>query len=588
MNLNITRDELTRQSIVKLKRKCKELKISREGGKMDIVNRIFYMMEGRHGTQPHTRTFRADTRKLRLQHRLHRKTKRNKKGGKNSKKEKKKCLSLRFVGIRPPKSDKFDNFISSFTGTMGEIQIKSMHAKTNLVSTSTVSKLKKCIRNIYSIPSRYDILILSSQVSDMIISDRDEATLSHFGIADHNLLTIGISRDDEPDPTPCFVESMDANDISTVDGYIRLICAPLLPSTRKIPMNITHIVLYYYCFTDEQYDGSIEEWPWTTTPRELRSRYLPLKRFHSDIYGGAYPIYEGKSTWYNHHKQIGFGDKIILKHINNPWRKAVSLLREMRILRELSGHPSIIALYDVLPSIFDSFTMIQTRMAANLEGIFRTNQYFSPLHVEYILYHILLGVKYIHDAGIVHCNLRPASILINADCSIKISSFDAACGVNEVIMKECQRWDIGDRLYQSPETILGYHPSWADNVYCMDMWVIGCIFAELLQMNKTNCVHVNGRRPTEPLKIIVLIVLMIGMPTDEDMEWMKRGHSLYVTSEVKKCPKGNPLDYDSKEGGKNLLKNLLAFDCRKRIDANNALKSTFFDRLITFSTSNAI
>lgn len=50
-----------------------------------------------------------------------------------------------------------------------------------------------------------------------------------------------------------------------------------------------------------------------------------------------------------------------------------------------------------------------------------------------MLYHLILGLKYIHESGIIHRDLKPANVMINADCSIKIYNFSTARGINEII-----------------------------------------------------------------------------------------------------------------------------------------------------------
>jgi len=111
------------------------------------------------------------------------------------------------------------------------------------------------------------------------------------------------------------------------------------------------------------------------------------------------------------------------------------LLRELRILRILQNHEAIVTLFDILPPLdcnqFKHLTLIFEFVDADLGKIFRTNQFFSTLHVQYMLYQILLGLKYMHSAGIVHRDLKPANILINEDCTIKICDYGLARGFNE-------------------------------------------------------------------------------------------------------------------------------------------------------------
>eukprot|EP01083_Nonionella_stella_P023065 63766_1 len=194
-------------------------------------------------------------------------------------------------------------------------------------------------------------------------------------------------------------------------------------------MDIKHIVLFYYCFSEGQYDGSIDEW----TKDELCGRYIPLQPLRARPKPKRM-FFEGKSTCFTPLKQLEFGDKVVIKKITDlhdestkKMQRILLLLRELATLRTVSDHPCIVDMYDVLPPTdpnkVDALTLIYERVETDLRHIFSTNQYFSSLHVQYVLYQILCGVKYIHDAKIVHRDLHPSSILINADCSIKITSF---------------------------------------------------------------------------------------------------------------------------------------------------------------------
>eukprot|EP01083_Nonionella_stella_P208223 755816_1 len=402
---------------------------------------------------------------------------------------------------------------------------------------------------------------------------------------------------------PLFAKSIHENEKSKVYGYIRQQCQPLLH--LYISMDIKHIVLFYYCFTEEQYDGSIDEW----TKNELCGRYIPLQPLHTRPKQKRM-FFEGKSTWFTSSKQFKFGDKVVIKKITDleesskfgAMQRILLLLRELVTLRTVSDHPSIVDLYDVLPpSDPNTLTLIYERAATDLRHIIAcTNQYFSSLQVRYILYHILCGVKYIHDAKIVHRDLHPSSILINADCSIKITSFNRACGINET-----QFLQISCAWYMAPELVL-LQPN---DLYLSDIWAVGCVFAELLQMEKVNCRNHQHRSALfsdtfsrdDQLRAMFEV---IGYPRDCDVDWITdkdtrkrvnrirevfwhRHHNIWEPrfdydqtreTEVNRLATHTRFSGTTKDGVA-LLNNMLKFNIRRRLRAKHAIKSTYFDKV---------
>ena len=102
-------------------------------------------------------------------------------------------------------------------------------------------------------------------------------------------------------------------------------------------------------------------------------------------------------------KKVYYAIKIV-DNIFTSLAKAKRFLREIRILRILSQHESIVELIDLVPPPnplkFNKLSIVFEFMPTDLKKIFRSKQYFSNLHIEYILYQILLGLKFCHTAGI--------------------------------------------------------------------------------------------------------------------------------------------------------------------------------------------
>jgi mitogen-activated protein kinase 15 len=50
----------------------------------------------------------------------------------------------------------------------------------------------------------------------------------------------------------------------------------------------------------------------------------------------------------------------------------------------------------------------------------------EDIHKKYVLYQMLVGVKYLHDMGLIHRDLKPSNVLLDANCAVKICDFGMA------------------------------------------------------------------------------------------------------------------------------------------------------------------
>lgn len=67
-------------------------------------------------------------------------------------------------------------------------------------------------------------------------------------------------------------------------------------------------------------------------------------------------------------------------------------------------------------------------MEADLHQIVRSGQPLSNLHIQFFVYQLLRGMKYIHSANVIHRDLKPGNLLVNSDCELKICDFGLARG----------------------------------------------------------------------------------------------------------------------------------------------------------------
>lgn len=93
----------------------------------------------------------------------------------------------------------------------------------------------------------------------------------------------------------------------------------------------------------------------------------------------------------------------------------------------------------------DSRYLYMEPMEADLHQIVRSGQTLSNLHIQFFLYQLLRGMKYIHSANVIHRDLKPGNLLVNSDCELKICDFGlargfkpAGPGIDELRMTECE------------------------------------------------------------------------------------------------------------------------------------------------------
>lgn len=198
----------------------------------------------------------------------------------------------------------------------------------------------------------------------------------------------------------------------------------------------------------------------------------------------------------------------------------------------------------------------------------RSGQPLTDAHFQSFIYQTLCGLKYIHSANVLHRDLKPGNLLVNADCELKICDFGLSRGFdpdqNTVVpgQQEFMTEYVATRWYRAPEIMLSHQ----NYTTAIDLWSVGCILAELL-----------GRRPLfkgrDYVDQLNQILHYLGHPSEAMLQRIASPRAQqYIRSLPFKpgipfeqlYPKANPLALD-------LLRRLLAFDPRQRITCDEAL-----------------
>ncbi|GAB4843478.1 Mitogen-activated protein kinase 16 [Ancistrocladus abbreviatus] len=317
-------------------------------------------------------------------------------------------------------------------------------------------------------------------------------------------------------------------------------------------------------------------------PDQRRKASVDVDFFTEYGEGSRYQIEEviGKGSYgvvcsaYDTH----LGEKVAIKKINDIFEHvsdATRILREIKLLR-LLRHPDIVEIKHILlpPSRreFKDIYVVFELMESDLHQVIKANDDLTPEHYQFFLYQLLRGLKYIHTANVFHRDLKPKNILANADCKLKICDFGLArVAFNDTPTAIFWTDYVATRWYRAPELCGSFFSKYTPAI---DIWSIGCIFAELLT-----------GKPIFPGKNVVhqldLMTDLLGTPSPEAISRIRNEKARRYLSSMRKkkpiplsqkFPNADPLAL-------RLLERMLAFEPKDRPTAEEALADPYFKGL---------
>uniref|UniRef100_A0A8C1AUF7 mitogen-activated protein kinase n=2 Tax=Cyprinus carpio TaxID=7962 RepID=A0A8C1AUF7_CYPCA len=273
---------------------------------------------------------------------------------------------------------------------------------------------------------------------------------------------------------------------------------------------------------------------------EVPVRYQNLSPVGSGAYGTVCSAYDEKT-----------GLKVAVKKLSRPFQSIIHAkrtYRELRLLKHMK-HENVIGLLDVFTPAtsleeFNDVYLVTHLMGADLNNIVKC-QKLTDDHVQFLIYQILRGLKYIHSADIIHRDLKPSNLAVNEDCELKILDFGLARHTDDEMTGY-----VATRWYRAPEIML----NWMHYNMTVDIWSVGCIMAELL----------TGRTlfpGTDHINQLQQIMRLTGTPP---------------ASLISRMPSHEVSSLWSSPVSVDLLEKMLVLDTDKRITAAEALAHPYF------------
>eukprot|EP00826_Nyctotherus_ovalis_P051107 TRINITY_DN6371_c0_g4_i1.p1 TRINITY_DN6371_c0_g4~~TRINITY_DN6371_c0_g4_i1.p1 ORF type:complete len:427 (-),score=118.29 TRINITY_DN6371_c0_g4_i1:61-1341(-) len=343
---------------------------------------------------------------------------------------------------------------------------------------------------------------------------------------------------------------------------------------------------------------------------------------------GAY-----STVWEAQHLPTGFKVAIKIEEAEfDDIVKCKRILREIKLLRKLK-HPNVVRLIDVFMSSKDNarveMYVVMELIDTDVRQLLKSPSYLSEKQIKTIFYNTLLAINYLQSAEVMHRDVKPANILVTKRCQAKLCDFGLARTVFEVNPAAKESSDEGiktplarleaaqeadstleqyfsrkplersrrltmhvvTRWYRAPELIL-----MQEDYGCkVDMWALGCLFAELQGMKKENCAGSKERSPLFPGKTrqpvlsnecglteensgqLSAIFDVIGTPEAEDCEFIGDKE---LVAKLQKLPKKHKKNFEemypgSEEPAIDLLNSLLQFNPNKRMSIDKCIEHPY-------------
>jgi len=237
-------------------------------------------------------------------------------------------------------------------------------------------------------------------------------------------------------------------------------------------------------------------------------------------------------------------------------------IREISLLKELQ-HPNIVRLCDVIHTerkltlVFEFLDEDLKKLLDKHEGGLGHERTMN------LLFQLIRGVAYCHQHRVLHRDLKPQNLLINAAGELKLADFGLARAFG--IPVRSYTHEVVTLWYRAPDVLMGSRKYSTP----VDIWSVGCIFAEMV-----NCRPLfPGNADSDQLQRIFKV---LGTPNEtmwptitELPDW-KQDFQQYPRQDLTSIvPSLDPRGVD-------LLEKMLQYDPNSRVSGKQAMESEYF------------
>ncbi|RNF25930.1 protein kinase-like protein [Trypanosoma conorhini] len=221
---------------------------------------------------------------------------------------------------------------------------------------------------------------------------------------------------------------------------------------------------------------------------------------------------------------LATGRLVAVKYVSiqNSSKRALSQVEtEVNMLKELS-HPNIIRYLGCRTNHDNVLVFMEFAVAGNLTSVVRSFTGLNESVIRYYTYQMLLGLRYLHQKGVVHRDVKGENILVDGLGVVKLADFGSSknlLGINDYSRAGCDTL-VGSPYWMAPEVIRNEEYGTK-----ADIWSVGCTVVELL----------NGGTPPwrKEFENVVSMLYLVG--NTDVMLTIPEGTSELCRDFLKKC-----------------------------------------------------